>query len=121
MKVFFATNRDLKVNSRGVVEGVNSDKPWHDINLNAFRVGTAQVRIEKEKEKVLGEHLNDKAVYKSARLAKERFNLKEGRYTKRGSEEIFPQLLNEDRKKEDSKKGIRCSVLVFYPRLQQFL
>ncbi len=112
MKVFFATNRDLKVNSRGVIEGINSDKPWHDINLNAFRIGTAQVRIEKEKQ-VMGETLNDKAVYKSARLARERFNRTKGIYTKRGSEEIFPQLIEAIRNNEDRKKGIRCSALVF--------
>ena len=50
MKVFFATNRDLKVNSEGVVEGLISDKPWNDMNLNAFRIGTAEVQITKENE-----------------------------------------------------------------------
>ena len=113
VKVFFATNRDLKVNAKGVVEGLISDKPWQNINLNAFRIGTAQVRIETENEKVLGEPLNDEAAYKSAQLAKEIYDTKKRVYTKRGSEEIFPQLLEAVHNIEDNKKGIRCSIMIF--------
>ena len=52
-------------------------------------------------------------VYSSARLAEEIYDATEHAYTKRGSEEIFPQLLEAVHNNEDSKKGIRCSVLVF--------
>ena len=86
--------------------------PRFGIHPDEFRIGTAQVRIEKE-TKVLGESLNDTAVYKSARLAKERFNRIKGIYTKHGSEEIFPLLLKSLRNDKGSEKKIRRSVLVF--------
>ena len=114
MKVFFATNRNLEIDS-----GNNAKQPFPQsvrfgIRPDLFRIGTAEVNIT-ENENILNEHLNDEAKYKckSAQLAEETYSTEKRAYTKRGSEVIFPQLLNEVRKKKDSKEGIRCSVLVF--------
>lgn len=113
MKVFFATNRGLNVESDGlcIVDEVN-EKPWDETNLEAFRIGTAKVEIASAEDgDVQGKHLDDKANYQCARLAEQIYCTKKREYTKRGSEEIFKKLLKSVHKKLRGRN--RCSVLVF--------
>lgn len=114
MKVFFATNRNLEIGSDNSVMLSPAQNLRFGIRPDLFRIGTAKVEISKYDE-IEGERLNDEAKYicTSAQLAKETYCTEKRAYTVRGSEEIFPQLLKEVRNKEGSKKGVRCSVLVF--------
>lgn len=108
MKVFFATNRNLESSENGST----SRNPRFGIHPDEFRIGTAEVRITKAEE-IEGERLNDEVACSSVCLAEEEYDRTEGKYTKRGSDKIFPQLLQEISNNTDSKNGIRCSVMVF--------
>ncbi len=118
MTVFFATNRNLEVNSTNETEQVLSSpqRPRFGIHPHDFRVGTAEVQINLKK-KVHGEPIDDNATYYGfAQLAKETCT-EEGKYEKRGSEEIFPELIKTLRESngEGQRNGVRCSTLVFIP------
>ena len=118
IQVFFATNRNLEVNSSNEVKdaSLSPQRPWFGIHPDDFRIGTAEVDIF-QNEKVLGEPIADKATYYgNVRLAEETFTEK-GVYKKRGSEEIFPELIKTLRESngDSQRNGVRRSILVFIP------
>ena len=118
MKVFFATNRNLEVNSTNEIEQVLSSpqRPRFGIHPHDFRIGTAQVEINLKK-KVHGEPIDDNATfYGHAQLAKE-ICTEDGKYEVRGSDKIFPELIETLRESngKGQRNGVRCSTLVFIP------
>lgn len=116
MTIFFATNRNLE-NSDICNDNPQTLDPRFGTHPAAFRIGTAEVALYSENV-VLKERMDDTARYikASASLAEETCN-PNGVYTKRGSEEIFPKLIQTLCPDENGQQqsGARRSVMVFIP------
>ena len=116
--VFFATNRNLLPNGERMVDdnAPTAESPRFGIHPADFRVGAADVVIHSH-DPVCGAKVDDEAKFLRAELANETYE--HGEFTTKGSDQVFPALMNALNTLTSDTNGstvtVRRSALVFIP------
>lgn len=115
--VFFATNRNMVTGQDGEADQKRGDgEPRFGIHPADFRVGIAEVEIL-VRERLRGTRVRDEARFVTARLTEEEYESQIGEFTKKGSDDLFPALMEALDALNDKRdtSGRKRSALVFVP------